>query len=376
MPYLGLLLSIAFVVIPQTLEVVDVMPVWAGHPVGFYLLTHEDMQFIAFYDADRKMTVGKRSLNDTVWEFQRLPETLGWDSHNYITMAIDGKHQIHLSGNMHVKPLVYFRTTIALDITTFERAPMVGNRETRMTYPKFLRNKKNALLFSYRDGQSGNGEEIYNIYNVETQEWNRFLDQPLTSGEGKRNAYIYGPVKGPDNCFHICWVWRINSGCETNNNLSYAVSNDLIHWKTGTGVPVDLPMTLSTAEIIDPVPINGGILNGNTRLGFDSLKRPVVSYHKFDENGKTQIYNARLEYGAWKIYKTTEWDYRWEFSGGGTIISEIGISSISIADQGTLRQSYRHKNIGSGTWLLDEHNFSIIKMLQQPPSYPPELSKV
>ena len=28
--------------------------VWAGHPVGFDLLTYGDVQFVAFYDADRK----------------------------------------------------------------------------------------------------------------------------------------------------------------------------------------------------------------------------------------------------------------------------------------------------------------------------------
>jgi hypothetical protein len=32
--------------------------VWAGHPVRFDMLTHHDMQFIAFYDAERKITVG------------------------------------------------------------------------------------------------------------------------------------------------------------------------------------------------------------------------------------------------------------------------------------------------------------------------------
>ena len=40
------------------IKTVAVAPVWAGHPVGFDLLTHGDGQFIAFYDAERKMTVG------------------------------------------------------------------------------------------------------------------------------------------------------------------------------------------------------------------------------------------------------------------------------------------------------------------------------
>ncbi|HDP33934.1 MAG TPA: hypothetical protein ENN29_02365 [Candidatus Hydrogenedentes bacterium] len=367
---------ILFALAPQIAEQVDVLPVWPGHPVGFHLHTHGDMQFVAFYDAERRMTVGRRHLDDTHWEFHRLPETLGWDSHNYVTMTIDDDGYIHLCGNMHVKPLVYFRTAEPLDIGAFERAPMVGDRESRMTYPKFLRGANNELLFCYRDGNSGNGEEIYNVYDHENKSWRRFLDHPLTSGEGERNAYIHGPVKGPDNRFHICWVWRVHGGCETNNNLSYAVSDDLMHWRKGSGEPVSLPMTLATAEIVDPVPVNGGIINGNTKLGFDSLKRPVISYHKFDENGNTQIYNARLENGQWRIYQTSDWDYRWEFSGGGTIIFEIGLSGVSVHEEGALRQSYNHKKLGSGAWLLDERDFSIIKPLKTPSRYPPELSNV
>ena len=372
------LLTIAAVITvpPEVVEMLDIAPVWSGHPVGFQLLTHDDAQFVAFYDVERRMTVGARPLDSKAWQFEQLPETVGWDSHNYITMAVDNDGHIHLSGNMHVTPLVYFRTTKPLDITTFERQTMIGEREDRTTYPKFLRGANNELLFCYRDGRSGDGEELYNIYDHGTQTWRRFLDQPLVSGEGARNAYIIGPTKGPDNRFHICWVWRDHPGCESNHNLSYAVSNDLRHWETGAGEPVALPMTLATADIVDPVPVNGGIINGNTRLGFDSQQRPVVSYQKFDENGHTQSYNARLEDGAWTIYKTSDWAYRWEFSGGGTIIFEIHLSGVSVHDGGTLKQNYTHKIHGSGTWLLDEKDFSIIGSLEMPPAYPPELQRV
>ena len=37
---------------------------WSGHPVGFDLLTHGDRQFVAYYDAERKMTVGMRVLEE------------------------------------------------------------------------------------------------------------------------------------------------------------------------------------------------------------------------------------------------------------------------------------------------------------------------
>lgn len=361
---------------PEILDALEMVPVWSGHPVGFCLYTHEEVQLAAFYDEERRMVVAKRFLNDRDWQYVRLPEQLGWDSHNYITLVVDDDNHIHLSGNMHVDPLVYFRTTAPLDITTFERAPMVGEREQRVTYPKFLRGAQGELLFCYRDGNSGNGEEIYNVYNHVSREWKRFLETPLTSGEGERNAYIIGPIRGPDNRFHICWVWRVHGGCETNHNLCYAVSDDLRTWQTGAGVPVPLPMTLSNADTVDPVPVNGGIINGNTKIGFDSQKRPVVSYHKFDDAGNTQIYNARLEDGRWVIYQTSQWAYRWEFSGGGTIPFEIHLSGITSHGPGTLRQSYTHKVYGAGAWLLDEKDFSILEPLELPPAYPPDLGKV
>ena len=59
----------------------------------------------------------------------RLSSEIGWDTHNYLTMAIDADNHIHLSGNMHVDPLIYFRTTRPLDVTSFERiASMVGKK--------------------------------------------------------------------------------------------------------------------------------------------------------------------------------------------------------------------------------------------------------
>ena len=348
----------------EIVEEIEVAPVWAGHPVGFHLHTHGDKQFFAYYDADRQMTVAVRALGETEWEKVVLPEEVGWDSHNYITMAIDDDRYLHLSGNMHVTPLVYFRTTEPLDITTFERAPMVGNRERRTTYPRFLRGPSDELLFNYRDGSSGDGEEIYNVYDHETQTWSRLLDEPLVSGEGKMNAYFHGPLRGPDGYFHLCWVWRDTYDCATNHSLSYARSSNLVDWETGAGDPVELPMTIDSADIVDPVEPGGGLINGNARVGFDGQGRVVIAYHKFDEDGNTQIYNARLEDGEWRIYQTSDWDYRWEFSGGGTIVFEIRIREVQPHEPGVLRQSYDHVQYGSGTWLLDEATLTPIGMYE------------
>ena len=213
---------------PRIEAAIDVCPVWSGHRVGFCLLTASGRQYAAFYDAERRMTVSARKGDSEKWDFERLGSTIGWDSHNYVTMAVDADGYIHLSGNMHCDPLIYFRTTRPHDIHSFEQVGgMVGREEKRCTYPKFIEGPKGELIFTYRDGGSGNGNQIYNVYDLKSRCWRRLLDEPLLDGQGLMNAYIVGPVRGPDGWFHICWVWRDTPDCSTNHDLSHARSRDM-----------------------------------------------------------------------------------------------------------------------------------------------------
>ncbi|MBI4910863.1 MAG: BNR-4 repeat-containing protein [Acidobacteria bacterium] len=356
-------------------KALDISPVWAGHPVGFDLLTAGGKQYVAFYDDQRRMTVGSRRLDGKDWQLVRLPAQLGWDSHNYVTIALDREGYLHLSGNMHVAPLVYYRGSKAGDIASLEQVKqMVGREETRCTYPRFLRGPKGELIFTYRDGRSGSGNQIYNVYDEGSRQWTRLLDQPLTDGEGKSNAYFADPVLGPDGYFHLVWVWRNTPDCATNHDLTYARSKDMRRWETSAGKELPLPIRVSTAEVVDPVPVQGGMINGNNKLGFDSRKRPVITYHKFDEKGFTQIYNARLENGKWRTYRTTDWDYRWEFSGGGSIPFEIRPSAVRL-QSGRLLLDYSHVRYGSATWRLDEDTLRPVESLERGRAWPAELEK-
>jgi hypothetical protein len=362
---------------PRILEKIEVDRVWSGHPVGFSLLTQGDRQFAAYYDAERHMTVASRKLDEKDWHRVRLPEVLNWDSHNSVTLAVDSAGCLHLSGNMHVRPLVYFRTAKALDIDSFERAPMTGARENRVTYPAFLNGPSGELIFTYRDGSSGNGDQVYNVYDTTQRTWRRLLDTSLCTGNGKMNAYLSGPARGPDGLFHLCWVWRDTPDCATNHDLSYARSRDMIHWENAAGEALELPITLeSRGVVVDPVPPGGGVINGNTKLGFDHRNRPVVSYHKYDAAGKTQLYNARLEDGSWKICQTSDWDYRWEFSGGGSIPFEIRVSPVSPAADGFLRQPFSHPKCGGGIWKLDEATLKPVGTVRDPDPLPGELGRL
>jgi hypothetical protein len=381
---------------PQIIEQVVLGKIWSAVPVRFDLLTHGDRQYVAYFNADRRTVVAMRTLGDTNFVQHVLPSRSdkpptrttsstiqGWDSHNYLTLAVDSAGHIHLAGNMHANPLTYFRSRKPGDVTTLAQVDaMVGKNETRCTYPKFLTGPRGELIFHYRDGGSGNGNEIYNVYDVATQRWQRLLDTALTDGQGKRNAYLNGPLLGPDGWYHLLWVWRESPDAATCNNLSYARSRDLRQWETAAGQPLTLPITLESAgTIIDPIPVNGGIINGCHQFGFDSRNRIVVTYHKHDAAGNTQAYAARFENGAWRIRAVSKWEGKHVFSGGGsgpsTFGTALGLGTVTPHGAGKLALSYRHWKAGSGLLVFDENTLEPLGTAPTPPSrYPKSLLKL
>lgn len=357
---------------------VTIDSVWAGHPVGFCLLTHGNRQYVAYYNSERHMVVGQRNLNEPEFHLHIMPVTarethggtstvLDWDSHNSVTLAADSDGFIHLSGNMHVHPLTYFRSTMPDDISTLEQVVnMTGTDEDRVTYPNFMTDREGRLIFHYRDGVSGQGNEIYNIYSTETKTWSRLLDVPLTDGQGLMNAYQSQPVLMKDNWYHVYWVWRDTPDCETNHDLSYMKSPDLVNWFNAFGEPVKLPATIENKSlIVDPVPPGGGIINLAARLCLDEKNSPVFIYHKYGADRNLQLFVAQLQENEWVSRQITNWDYRWEFSGRGSIIFEVYLKDFKSRNDGYYEFSYRHVKYGNGTLLLDK-DFNVAGKVLKP----------
>lgn len=359
-------------------EVYPIGPAWSGHPVGFCLYTSPPYQYVGYYDAERRLVIAQRELASAQWNVQRLPTAVGWDSHNSIEIAVDQQGYVHVTGNMHVTPLIYFRTTKPHDISTFERvSEMVGRNEDRVTYPRFLRLPDGTLVFMYRDGASGRGRQFINRYDVLAKRWDRLLDQPLLDGGEEMSAYPVGPLLGPDGLWHLCWMWRDTPDCATNHDVSYARSRNLVHWETIDGVGLELPLTpRSKGVVVDPVPVGGGLINTTHRVGFDTQSRVVISYHKYDGQGRSQIYNARWENGQWLIRQVSQWDYRWAFSGRGSIGGEISAEAVQARPDGRLVQGFRHARFGSGLWVLDEDTLVPLATCPSPRTVPPELHRL
>jgi hypothetical protein len=350
--------------------------VWSGHPVGFDILTERGHQFIAYYDAERRLTVVGRRTGESRWtrvypegvmvdRRNRMSNVIGWDSHNYLTMALDREGCLHLSGNMHADPLVYYRTRVPFDLTTLERVDrMTGERETRTTYPQFFNNDTGDLCFRYRDGGSGNGSDLYNIYDPATRTWRSLIETSLLEGEGERSAYASSPKIGPDGRFHMIWMWRETPDALTNNNLSYARSRDLVHWETSQGKPLELPITRAEGEVIDPAAPGEGLINMCYSFGFDGEQRPVAAYHRFDEEGNSQAFVARPDSdGKWRIRQISKWDFRWDFSGNGSQLRQVSLGQPTPDADGNLIVNYSTKKAGSGRWRIDGKTLELLERL-------------
>ncbi|WP_395344413.1 BNR repeat-containing protein [Ningiella sp. W23] len=350
---------------------------WSGHRIKPFLLTRGEHQFVAYFDSNRQMTVAHRKLGK-VWDYFKVDSWLGWDSHNYVTMELDSNGYLHVTGNMHANPIEYFRMSEPYNVRSLKRIEVMVDRELerRVTYPIFMLNQAGELLLKYRDGGSGNGSEIYNIYDVDSKTWSRLHSNQFLDGEGKMSAYFEGPIYGPDGNFHLIWVWRNTPDASTNHSLSYARSPDLVSWEDSNGQAIELPLTLDKTEVVDPVPPKGGMINNNVKIGFDQKKRQVISYHKYDENGNTQMFVARKEGSEWRSVQISDWkDFRWDFGGGGSL-GRFPIQPFApeVIDEGTIGVLVRRDD-NIIRFLLDANSLETLDT-ESAYLYPPEIESI
>ncbi|WP_116125439.1 BNR repeat-containing protein [Lewinella sp. IMCC34183] len=359
---------------------VDSVP--AAFPVNFSQDVAGNHHYIAYYDVDHNFSIAYRTLDEKVFHKTVLDSRVGWDSHNYTELIVDRAGYIHVSGNMHIDSLFYWRSVRPYDASAFTAIHyMTGEQEVRTTYPHFLQTEENGLLFHYRYGGSGNGYEVYNQWQPETKTWTRFLQQPLIDGEGLRNAYMQGPFYEKDGNYHLYWVWRETPDCATNHTFSYARSPDLKHWESAGGTPVAFPITFGAEALyVDPsdTTYGTGMLNGVQAHTLDTNNRIVLCNMKYDAAGNSQLYAYRPEAGGhWLERQVTDWDYRFQFSGWGSILFEIQLKGMRTdPETGRIIVAYDHVRYGEGEIVLDPETLTPLSVRPYAPPYPSELETV
>lgn len=313
--------------LPQLIYSQQLVPVsdgWANNSVNVTvfrknsLVTYKDTQFIAYYDNNGCLILGKRKLPKGEWILHKTQYTGNVsDAHNSISIMVDGDGYLHVSWDHHGHPLRYAKSIAPLSLELGDKQPMTGELEENVTYPEFYKMPNGDLIFIYRDGQSGKGNLVLNRYNVKTKTWNQ-LQKNLIDGEGKRNAYAQSCVDDK-GVIHISWVWRETPDVATNHDLCYAKSLDGgITWMNSMGEKYTLPIIAETSEYAALIPQNSELIN-QTAMTTDSKGNPYIATYWREKNSDIPQYHIVYnKHNEWRVMNLNFRNTPFSLKGGGT----------------------------------------------------------
>ena len=318
----------------------DVGFAWSGQPVDFALLQDGSSQIVAYYDAERRMVVARndgKGFKDRII----LPTQVGWDSHNGIAMAKDSSGKLHLSGNMHADKMNYFVSSGRNMIQSL-RAVYIGKSEifSKVTYPKFFKDKNENLFYLFRTGVAGNGAYNLLAYDTGIRRWHSLADGPFMDFRGKGSPYIDGPHQDRSGLYHIAWTIRLDRNVENNRDIFYARSSDLIHWVNSKGVAIPTPIGVDMGEKVVDSPVGSGIINGNIRMAFDRQDRPVIIFSKYTTNATLGIFVSRLEDSRWRTALAKDLGIHAKITGGGSLDKLVWVLTPRMESDGEFHARY------------------------------------
>lgn len=293
---------------------------WSGTDVAFDALSHGEKVYFGYYNADRWLTVSELDRRtNMVCRVQLASRFDGWDSHNSVILALDATGRLQIAGNMHASPLVYGAEANTNDISSTALRPMVGQDESSVTYPAFIRDLDGRLFFLYRNGISGNGQWFANA--LSGSKWQRLLSTPLfaSSWQGRpTSAYPSAFRFSRDGYIHLVVVWRRTPDVSTNYTISYIRSRDLVHWSDHNGHPVNLPLDPGNSDLIERTGEGHGLVN-SARVTLMPSGSPLVTYTRYGADGRNVIVLASPDGARWRRMIIATAMRQTTMLGGGTI---------------------------------------------------------
>lgn len=304
------------------------------------VVTKGNTQFVAYYDGEGYLTLGKRQLCSDTWTILRssYKGNCG-DAHNIISLGIDGDGFLHVAFDHHNAPLHYCKSVAPYSLRLGGMQPMVGKDEKDVTYPEFYTLKNGDLLFVCRSGMSGRGNLVMNRYDVVQGKWQRLHDV-LVDGEGQRNAYWQLCVDTLGT-IHISWVWRETPAVETNHDLCYACSKDGGRtWQKSTGEKYSLPINAANAEYAFRIPQGSELIN-QTSMTSDADGNPYIATYWKSAKSTVPQYRLIWKDGAkWKASQVMQRKTAFSLSGTGTKMIPVSRPRLAVSTVGGKVRAY------------------------------------
>ncbi|MCW3089354.1 MAG: neuraminidase [Ferruginibacter sp.] len=305
-------------------KLVTVGNAWANNSVNAVifrknsLVTFRDTQYIAYYNAERFVVLGKRKTGASKWQLYITPyKGNAADAHNTISIMVDGAGFLHIAWDHHNNPLNYCKSIRPGSLELTDRLPMTGTNEQKVSYPEFYKLPGGNLLFFYRNGASGNGNLVINEYDVPAKQWTA-VQSNLVDGEGKRNAY-WQACTDAKGTIHISWVWRESPDVASNHDMCYARSSDGGKtWERSNGQKYTLPINAATAEYVCKIPQKSELINQTSMVADETGNPFIACYWKAPGDSIPQYHVIFKAGNKWKVedlgFRTTAFS----LSGMGT----------------------------------------------------------
>lgn len=392
MKYNRLILLLSITLLPLfALTGQNLIPVekgWANNSVNVTvfrknsLVTHNNMQFIAYYTPDGFLTLGKRELGSKDWTLQKTQYKGNVnDAHNSISIMVDGDGYLHVSWDHHGHPLRYAKGIEPYSLTLSEKMQMTKLNENNVTYPEFFKLPEGDLIFMYRDGQSGKGNLVLNYYDIKSKQWQQ-IQSNLIDGENQRNAYWQACVD-KSGVIHLSWVWRESADVASNHDLCYARSKDKGKtWENTKGEKYILPINASTAEYCLKIPQNSELIN-QTSMTTDKKGNPYIATYWREQNSDIPQYHIVLHNGKhWKVLNLNTRKTSFSLKGAGTKRIPISRPQI-VVNKGKINLIFRDtervekvsiatcQNINKNQWVIKD--LTDFEVNSWEPSYDTEL---
>ena len=245
-------------------------------------------QYVAYYDGQRNVCLARHKLPDGAWQVLSFPDYQfkGNDAHNTISLGICEKDgTIHLAFDHHVTRLHYrvSKPGVATHPENFAWDPSLfgpvhsdleAGKPITVTYPRFWNTPDGGLQMHYREGGSGNGNNMLVDYNPATGTWSgtRQIDssqgtyQDELGSSTHRNAYPNGYDYDSAGRLQATWVWRESAG-GVNHDLLYAYSNDMgTTWFNNSGQPIAGPANVDTPGLaVETISRRYGLMNNQAQ---------------------------------------------------------------------------------------------------------------
>lgn len=275
--------------------------------------TYKGWQYAAYYQGNLangsgKVAVARRPLPGGAWQTLVLDDYLFTtvDSHNAVVLGIcAGDGSIHLSFDHHVNDLNY-RVSVAGAADDPERVawspalfgPVLDRLSgpavmSQVTYPRFIPTPAGKLLFTYRSGSSGGGDEVLHEYDGATRAWSPVGQYTSRSGSysgsfgsgSDRNGYFDNTLFDRNGRLHATWCWRETPNAGSNHDLLYAYSDDAGRtWQNQNAAIVAVTgssfISVNSPGIVAwPIPQSRNYIN-NSAMTVDPAGRVhVVAWH-------------------------------------------------------------------------------------------------